>query len=61
MKKVLSEIQSGEFAEEWLEEARQGAPRLLDEREVNRTHPIEIVGRSLRGLMPFLTPKEPPR
>ena len=61
MKKVLAEIQSGDFAEEWLEEARRGAPRLLEERETNRTHPIEVVGRSLRGLMPFLTPKEPPR
>ncbi len=60
MKKVLAEIQSGAFANEWLAQAREGAPFLLEQRQANRNHPIETVGRELRGLMPFLTPKEAP-
>ncbi|MGI8518505.1 MAG: ketol-acid reductoisomerase [Acidimicrobiia bacterium] len=60
MKKVLAEIQSGAFANEWLAQAREGAPFLLEQREANRNHPIEKVGRELRGLMPFLAPKEAP-
>jgi ketol-acid reductoisomerase len=60
MKKVLEEIQSGAFANEWLAQAREGAPFLLEQRAANRNHPIEKVGRELRGLMPFLTPKEAP-
>ncbi len=60
MRKVLDEIQSGAFANEWLAQAREGAPFLLEQRAANRNHPIEKVGRELRGLMPFLTPKEAP-
>jgi ketol-acid reductoisomerase len=60
MKKVLDEIQSGAFANEWLAQAREGAPFLLEQRAANRNHPIEKVGRELRSLMPFLTPKEAP-
>jgi ketol-acid reductoisomerase len=60
MKKILNEIQSGAFANEWLAQAREGAPFLLEQRAANRNHPIEKVGRELRGLMPFLTPKEAP-
>jgi len=60
MKKVLTEIQSGAFANEWLAQAREGAPFLLEQRQANRNHPIEKVGRELRALMPFLTPKEAP-
>jgi len=61
MRTVLSEIQSGAFAAEWMAQAREGAPFLLEQREKERRHPVESVGRELRGLMPFLTPKEPPR
>ena len=60
MRKVLDEIQSGAFANEWLAQAREGAPFLLEQRAANRHHPIEVVGRELRALMPFLTPKEAP-
>jgi ketol-acid reductoisomerase len=60
MKKVLAEIQSGAFAQEWLAQAREGAPFLLEQRAANRSHPVEVVGRQLRGMMPFLTPKEAP-
>jgi ketol-acid reductoisomerase len=60
LKDVLSEIQSGEFAREWLAEAREGAPNLLSRRAAGRSHQIEQVGAELRDMMPFLTPKAPP-
>ena len=60
MKKILSEIQSGAFANEWLAQAREGAPVLQEQRAANRAHQIERVGEQLRGLMPFLDPKHAP-
>jgi ketol-acid reductoisomerase len=60
MKKVLSEIQSGAFAREWLAQAREGAPFLLEQREANKHHQIEQVGERLRSMMPFLDPKKAP-
>lgn len=60
MKKVLSEIQSGAFANEWLAQAREGAPYLLEQREANKSHQIEEVGKRLRSMMPFLDPKQAP-
>jgi ketol-acid reductoisomerase len=60
MRKVLDEIQSGAFATEWLAQAREGAPFLLEQRAANRNHPIEKVGKELRNLMPFLEPKVAP-
>jgi ketol-acid reductoisomerase len=60
MKKILAEIQSGAFATEWIAQAREGAPYLLEQRAANRNHPVEVVGRQLRAMMPFLAPKEAP-
>jgi len=60
MKKVLSEIQSGAFANEWLAQAREGAPFLHEQRAANRAHQIEDVGAELRRLMPFLDTKTAP-
>jgi ketol-acid reductoisomerase len=60
MRKILEEVQSGAFANEWMAQAREGAPYLLEQRRANRGHPIERVGRELRAMMPFLRPKEPP-
>ena len=60
MKKILEEIQSGAFAREWLAQAREGAPFLLEQRAKNQNHQIEKVGAQLRGMMPFITPKAPP-
>lgn len=60
MKEVLDEIQSGAFANEWLAQAREGAPFLLEQREANKAHQIEEVGEELRKLMPFLSPKKAP-
>jgi ketol-acid reductoisomerase len=60
MSKILEEIQSGAFANEWLAQAREGAPYLLEQRQANRSHPIEQVGKELRAMMPFLNTKEAP-
>jgi ketol-acid reductoisomerase len=60
MKQVLAEIQSGAFAYEWLAQAREGAPFLLEQRAANREHQIEQVGAELREMMPFLEPKTAP-
>jgi ketol-acid reductoisomerase len=60
MKEVLSEIQSGAFANEWLAQAREGAPFLYEQREANQSHEIEKVGAELRKLMPFLDVKTAP-
>jgi ketol-acid reductoisomerase len=60
MKKVLAEIQNGAFAREWLAQAREGAPVLLEQREANRHHQVEEVGAELRKLMPFMEPKTAP-
>lgn len=60
MKQVLAEIQSGAFANEWLAQAREGAPFLLEQRAANRAHQIEEVGSELRGMMPFIDTKTAP-
>jgi len=55
MKKILDEIQSGKFAEEWIAETRSGREnytRLLDE---GAKHQIEEVGGELREMMPWIS------
>jgi ketol-acid reductoisomerase len=60
MKEALAEIQSGAFANEWMAQAREGAPFLLEQRAANRSHQIEDVGKELRKMMPFMEPKTAP-
>ncbi|MGA2118639.1 MAG: ketol-acid reductoisomerase [Bryobacteraceae bacterium] len=54
MKKILSEIQSGEFARAWIEENKTGRKNFLAMREAARHQPVEVVGKELRDMMPFL-------
>ena len=54
MKKILSEIQSGDFARKWLDENRTGRKKFLDMREAAKDSSIERVGAELRAMMPFL-------
>jgi ketol-acid reductoisomerase len=54
MKKILYEIQSGKFAEEWLSECKNGLPLMTKLRKENREHPIEKVGSKLREMMSWL-------
>ncbi|MBI4388107.1 MAG: ketol-acid reductoisomerase [Candidatus Omnitrophica bacterium] len=54
MKKILSEIQSGAFAKEWMEENKKGRPNFNKFRETCDQHPIEKVGSELRRMMPWI-------
>jgi len=54
MKKILAEIQSGQFAREWINENKTGRHKFLALREASRDSQIERVGRELRQMMPFL-------
>jgi ketol-acid reductoisomerase len=54
MERILAEIQSGEFAKEWIEENEHGAQNFLEERERQQDHKIEVVGAQLRSMMPWL-------
>jgi ketol-acid reductoisomerase len=57
MKKILSEVQSGQFAEEWLAEYNAGMPNMKRLRQENKEHKIEEVGAKLRGMMSWLFQK----
>ena len=54
MKRILSEIQSGRFAGEFIAENQAGAPVLHAMRRQSREHLIEQVGERLRGMMPWI-------
>src|SRR3954449_10359100 len=55
MKKILEEITSGTFAEEWVAESEAGRARFNALREEGRQHPVEQVGASLRAMMPWIS------
>src|SRR5258705_108995 len=54
MKKILREIQTGQFAREWILENQAGRPAFDKLREEGKAHPIEEVGRRMRELMSWL-------
>ena len=54
MKAILAEITSGEFAKEWIAEAKAGYPRFEELRAQDRSLRIEEVGSKLRAMMPWL-------
>jgi ketol-acid reductoisomerase len=54
MRKILGEIQSGEFAREWIAEDDAGRPNFSKLREQGAQHPIEETGRRLRGMMSWV-------
>ena len=58
MKKILKEIQSGQFAREWILENRSGQPVFKALRRQNREHPVEQVGQQLRSMMSWIDSKE---
>jgi ketol-acid reductoisomerase len=58
MKKILEEIQTGQFAKEWILENKANAPAFKAMRRKERAHPIEEVGRRLRRLMSWINAKE---
>jgi len=54
MKKILAEIQNGQFAKEWMLENQVNAPTLRAMRRQAAEHPIEAVGEKLRAMMPWI-------
>lgn len=57
MREILAEVQSGEFAREWILENQAGRPVFNALRRAENEHPIEEVGAKLRAMMPWLKKK----
>jgi len=57
MRRILTEIQDGSFAREWILENQAGRPGFMALRRQNAEHPIEQVGAELRAMMPWLKKK----
>jgi ketol-acid reductoisomerase len=55
MKRILDEITSGKFAEEWVAESEAGRAKFNALREEGRQHPVEQVGKRLRSMMPWIS------
>jgi ketol-acid reductoisomerase len=54
MRKMLRDIQTGEYAKSFITENRAGAPTLLSKRRMMSEQPIEVVGEQLRAMMPWI-------
>jgi ketol-acid reductoisomerase len=54
MRKVLRDIQTGEYAKSFITENRAGAPTLMSQRRLMSQHQIEVVGEKLRAMMPWI-------
>ncbi len=54
MKEILKEIQNGKFAKDFILEGMSGYPRMNAERNNLRNHPVEVTGRRLRAMMPWI-------
>lgn len=55
MRKILGEIQSGEFATEFIDEIRSGGSRFEELRNAGKEHQVEQVGSQLRSMMPWIS------
>jgi len=55
MKKILTEIQTGQFARDWMLENKANQPMFKALARKGKEHPIEEVGKKLRGMMPWIT------
>lgn len=58
MKKILHEIQTGQFAREWILENKANQPTFQAIRRREKTHQIEEVGKNLRRMMKWINAKE---
>ena len=54
MQALLKDIQSGKYADEWINEYRCGMPHFIELRKEAANHPLEKVGAGLRAMMPWL-------
>ena len=55
MKEILGEIQSGQFADEWVAESESGRENYHRLQQEGKDHPIEVVGGQLRSMMPWIS------
>ncbi len=55
MKQILGEIQSGQFADEWIAESESGHGNYHRMQDEGKQHPIEVVGAELRAMMPWIS------
>jgi ketol-acid reductoisomerase len=58
MLEILAEIQDGSFAKEWILENQAGRPVYNALKRMDEEHPLELVGRQLREMMPWLKKKK---
>ena len=58
MRQILSEIQSGQFAKEWITECQAGRPMFKALMAQRDRHLIELVGAKLRAMMPWITKQD---
>src|SRR6478736_869952 len=56
MKKILADIQSGDYAKGWIAENDNGRPWFTKQRQIEQHILVEQVGEKLRAMMPFLRP-----
>jgi ketol-acid reductoisomerase len=61
MRKVLAEIQDGTFAKNFRAEYEGGMKNFKRLYEADNNHPVEVTGRKLRAMMPWLNAKVPPK
>ena len=54
MRRVLTDIQTGRFTRDWMQEVKAGMPSFKATRRLHDAHPIEEVGEKLRAMMPFI-------
>src|SRR6476620_11664760 len=59
MRRILEEIQSGQFAEEWVAESEAGRENYKRLQQEGKDHPIELVGGRLRAMMPWISAGRP--
>jgi ketol-acid reductoisomerase len=57
MKIILKEIQDGTFAKTFIDDYKEGRPKMTAERKKWAGHPLEVVGKKLRDMMPWLGQK----
>ena len=54
MKAILKDIQSGKFVRDWMLECKVKQPRFKAARRISKEHQIEVVGKKLREMMPWI-------
>ncbi len=55
MQKILTEIQSGEFAKDFMNDCNSGGQKMSEYRKNSSEHSIESVGEELRSMMPWIS------